>query len=357
MRSTFRLLLIFLVLSSWSINSFAWSGKEEKEGHTAKKKSSRSASVRTAEQLRNLDIQNERGRASSSVNEVDAMQRYVDYLSPSDLNRLPIGLKKKIGNSTVKIAISNAVFTPKYAELTVYAKVDIPQNNNSGTGTTTTSKTIFFGIKGLQLSKDGGIIGEAKLVLLGDYKIPINGGNSSLTLKGDFNINTGTTSDSATYLRIDCNGFRELGLNADVEFPRSMLIPVDNNGSEIGGLVTGRIRNFIVSNWNDIIASFSLPKFQVKGVKGVCFDIQSATIDLSDYRNSSEIIFPVGYKEKYLDKEPDLANLWRGVYAKEIRVTLPKSFKDKTTSTPVSFGTQNLIIDNNGITGLFFAHV
>jgi hypothetical protein len=359
MRSTFRLLLIFLVLMNLSNVSFAGSGNdnkrdERKEGATPKKKASKQSTVKTIEQLRNLDIQNERGRASSSVNEVDAMQRYVDYLSPSDLNRLPIGLKKKIGNSTVKIAISNAVFTPKYAELTVYAKVDIPQNNNSTTGTTG-SKTIFFGIKGLKLSKDGGIIGDAKLVLLGDYKIPINGGNSSLTLKGDFNINTGATSDSATYLRIDCNGFKELGLNADVEFPRSMLIPVDNNGSEIGGLVTGRIRNFIVSNWNDIIASFSLPKFQVKGVKGVCFDIQSATIDLSDYRNSSEIIFPIGYKEKYLDKEPELMNLWRGVYAKEIRVTLPKSFKDKTTATPVSFGTQNLIIDNNGITGLFFA--
>lgn len=361
MRSTFRLLLIFLVLMNLSNNSFAFYASDEKpgerkEGYAPKKKNSKTGTAKTAEQFRNLDIQNERGRASSSVNEVDAMQRYVDYLSPADLNRLPIGLKKKIGNSTVKIAISNAVFTPKYAELTVYAKVDIPQNNNSSTGATSTgSKTIFFGIKGLKLSKDGGIIGDAKLILLGDYKIPINGGNSSLTLKGDFNINTGATSDSATYLRIDCNGFKELGLNADVEFPRSMLIPVDNNGSEIGGLVTGRIRNFIVSNWNDIIASFSLPKFQVKGVKGVSFDIQSATIDMSDYRNSSEIIFPVGYKEKYLDKEPELANLWRGVYAKEIRVTLPKSFKDKTTSTPVSFGTQNLIIDNNGITGLFFA--
>lgn len=359
MRSTLRLILIFLILSVLNIDSFAKELSEEKKRDSPKQKSTKTTIKKSTEYLRNLEIQNERGKASSSINEVDAMQRYVDYLSPSDLNKLPIGLKKKIGNSTVKIAISNAVFTPKYAELTVYAKIDIPQNNSNSTGTTTSnSKTIFFGIKGLKLSRDGGIISDAnnpaKLVLLGDYKIPINGGNSSLTLKGDFNINNGTTSDSATYIIIDCNGFRQLGLYADVEFPRSMLIPVDNYGNDVGGLVKGKIRNVSVSNWNDIIASFTLPRFQVKGIKGVCFDVQTATIDLSDYNNSNQIVFPLGYKEKYLDKEPDLVNLWRGVYAKEIRVTLPNSFKHRTKTEPVSFGTQNLIIDNNGITGLFY---
>src|SRR5687767_11009639 len=75
-----------------------------------------------------------RAKANSAVNETEAQQRYVDYLSPSDLNRLPIGLKKKIGNTTVKIAVSSAVFTSRYAELTVYAKIEIPQNNTSNVG-------------------------------------------------------------------------------------------------------------------------------------------------------------------------------------------------------------------------------
>src|SRR4051812_9996969 len=37
-----------------------------------------------------------RSKAANTINETDAQQRYVDFLSPSDLNRLPIGLKKKI---------------------------------------------------------------------------------------------------------------------------------------------------------------------------------------------------------------------------------------------------------------------
>lgn len=304
------------------------------------------------------EIQKQRARAANSVNEVDAQQRYVEFLSPADLNHLPIGLKKKIGNTTVKIAISSAVFTPRYAELTIYAKIDIPQNNNSNIGSNSpaslkTSKSVFFGVKGLKLSKDGGIIGDAKLVLLGDYAIPMNGGKSALVLKGGFDITTGQALDK-TYINIDCNGFKELGLSADVEFPRSLFIPIDNAGNQIAGLVKGSFTT-VVSNWNDILASVTLTPFEIKGIDGVGFKIDNAVVDLSDIRNSADIIYPVGYKEKYLGNDPLTLNLWRGVYAKELRITLPGSFDDRTSSERVSFGSKDMIIDNNGLTGLFYA--
>ena len=304
------------------------------------------------------EVQKQRARAASSVSEMDAQQRYIDFLSPADLNRLPIGFKKKIGNTTIKIAVSSAVFTPQYAELTVYAKIDIPQNNNSAVGnadpkTAAAGKSIFFGIKGLKLSKDGGIIGSAKLVLMGDYAIPMNGGKSSLVLKGGMDINTGQAIDK-TYISISCNGFNELGIAADIEFPRSLFIPTDDNGNQIAGLVKGSFST-VVSSWNDIIANVSLSPFEIKGLDGVGFKIDNAVVDLSDYRNSADIVYPVGYKEKYLGNDATTLNLWRGVYAKEFRVTLPPSFDDRTSADRVAFGAQNMIIDNNGLTGLFYA--
>lgn len=298
-----------------------------------------------------------RARAASSVNEVEAQQRYVDFLAPSDLNRLPLGMKKKIGNTTVKIAVSNAVFTNRYAELTVYAKIEIPQHNSGNVGSSTTTandkKTIFFGVKGLKLSKDGGIIGDAKLVLLGDYTIPLSGDKSSLVLKGGFDMNTGQAADK-TYITIDCNGFKELGLAADVAFPRSMLIPTDAQGNQIAGNVKASFST-VVSNWNDILASVSLPSFEIKGLDGIGFKIDQAVVDLSDHRNSPDIIYPVGYQQKYIGNDETSTRLWRGVYAKELQISLPASFQARQSSNRVAFGTQNLLIDNNGITGLFYA--
>lgn len=297
-----------------------------------------------------------RGKAKTSVNEVELQNRYVDFLSPADLNKLPIGLKKKVGNTTVKIAVSSAVFTPMYAELTVYAKLEIPQNNtsNQGGSTSNNKREIFFGVSGLKLSKDGGIIGNASLVLMGDYTIPLSGNKSSLVLKGGMDIATGQAFNK-TYITIDCNGFKELGLTADVVFPRSILSPINEQTGAVikDSSVTGSFST-VVSNWNDILATINLPAFAISGINGVGFKITTAVVDLSDYRNSTDMVYPPGYQQKYVGNDANVVNLWRGVYAKEIRVTLPKSMKDKTTSQPVSFGAKDLLIDNNGITGAFY---
>ncbi len=292
----------------------------------------------------NPGIEEERLKAQAVLGEIDAANSYVDYLAPSDINQLPIGLKKKVGNTDVTIAISSAVFTPKYAELTVFARLKIPQAPHQ----------IFFGVKGIKLSYKGGIIGDAKLVLLGDVTIPINGDNAALVLKGGFDMNTGQATDK-TYITIDCNGFKNLGLTAAIEFPRSLMQPVDDKGKVVEGRVSASINNLIVSNWNDMITTVSFNKaFQVKGLNGIVFKVSNAAFDFSDHRNNPDIIYPLGYQQKYL--QADNLTAWRGVYVKDLSVSLPPAFKDKTDSTNrVSFGVNDLVIDNNGITGQFYA--
>ena len=282
-----------------------------------------------------------RKKAMSVVQELETSDNYVDYLEPSDLNKLPLGLKKKVGNTDVTIAVSSVVFTPRYAELTIFARIKIPQSPNQ----------IFFGVQGIKLSNQGGIIGDAKLVLLGDVAIPVNGNNAALVLKGGINLMTGQGAN-LTYITIDCNGFKELGLTAEVQFPRSLLVPVNAQGDTLGGKVKGSFST-IVQNWNDIIANISLPNFEIVGLRGITFNISTAVFDFSDYHNSPDIVYPQGYQEKYMI--PGNPNIWRGVYAKNFSIILPKAFKDRTTSQRISFGVNDLLIDNNGISGLFYA--
>jgi hypothetical protein len=292
----------------------------------------------------NVQIEKYRDTARSVISELESTNNFVEFLTPSDLSKLPVGFKKRIGTTEVTIAVSNIIFTPRFAELTVFARIKIPQSPN----------TIFFGIKGLKLSNNGGIIGDAKLVLLGDLAIPINGRNSALVLKGGFDINTGQSVDK-TYITMDCSGFKKLRIDADVEFPRSILLPV-NAAGDIDSDINNRVKGSFsteVSNWNDILASFSLSSFQVKGLKDIIFNINTAAFDFSDYRNSDNIVYPAGYQQKYLNA--NAPELWRGVYVKDLNVSLPRGFKDKTTSQRVSFGVNDMIIDNNGLTGIFYA--
>jgi hypothetical protein len=291
-------------------------------------------------------IDNYRDTARVVIDELEKLGSFIEFLAPSDLGKkLPIGFTKKIGNQKVTIAISSIIFTPKFAELTIFARITIPQAPGK----------IFFGIKGLKLSYNGGIIGDAKLTLLGDLAIPINGRNSALKLKGGFDINTGQGIDK-TFITIDCTGFKNLRIDADVEFPRSLLLPVNASTGDVIASDTVRVKgsfNTFVSNWNDILASFSLTPFQVKGLKDINFTVTTAAFDFSDFRNSTDVIYPAGYEQKYLNSSNP--ELWRGVYVKNLTVSLPRGFKDKTTSNRVSFGVNDMIVDNNGFTGIFFA--
>ncbi len=283
-------------------------------------------------------------RAIAELARVEKSNHFVEELTAEDLNELPLGLKKTINNTTVKIAISNAIFYSDHAELTAFAKVEIPQESNA----------LFFGVEGIKLSYNGGIIGDAKLVLLGDIPIRI-GRNTTLTLKGGFNIETGQAID-LTYISMDCKGFKELGLSADLSFSRSMLVPVDVNGNRLEGDNNKVHSSFqtVVSDWNDILVNVSLPRFEITPLKGLGFNIEQAVLDMSDLRNSPDVIYPRDYEFKYVDATNP--SLWKGLYIKQFDVILPKQFANrKDQNRRISFSASNMIIDNNGLSGMFAA--
>ena len=284
--------------------------------------------------------------AMAVFRKIDSTNNNVDLLAQKNLLMLPIGIKKTINKTQYMLGISNAKFTPEYTELTAFVRIIIPQIDSLGK-----QKELFFGANNIKLSHKGGLIGDTNLVLLGDFPLKICGDKALLILKGGMNMTTGAV-ENKTYVTIDCNGFKELGITADVEFSRSIIEPVDATNNVIGTTqrVTGSFKT-TVTNWNDILIDISLPKFQLTSFKGTCFELNKAVIDLSDLRNSENVIWPDNYARDYLVAGSE--NLWRGLYVKSLLITLPEEFKFNSSKGRVSFQATDLLIDRMGVSGNF----
>ncbi|GGW50683.1 hypothetical protein [Arenibacter certesii] len=306
-------------------------------------------------------------QAKRAIDAVKELGNFVDIITGKELMELPVGLSKKDSTSgnTIELAITQVVFKPQYAEFNAWAKMIIPIKGPSGEP----YRELYFGAEGIKLSHDGALLGDMKLVLLGDQAITLNGDSWLLTLKGGVNLKTGAFGDQS-YVEFDCSGLKSIGLEADLRISRNILLPITSGGKYKCGDQPGDkyfkgsdiIKNecyvgagFSVkaNGWNDLLVEVSLPQFEVRGLKGWGFNLKKTVLDLSDSRNINGIKFPKDYNEVLTRGQ---RNLWRGFYAKEISIMLPKGIENvKSSEKRVQFGAQHLILDSQGVSGNFFA--
>ncbi|MGL4632457.1 MAG: hypothetical protein ACRCVT_14745, partial [Leadbetterella sp.] len=159
----------------------------------------------------------ETNAARDSAAKVFDNVKYITELNVLN-QELPIGIKETIGNTSVEIAISKYILYPAYGEITIYCRMHF-KDSKAPNG----ERDVFFGATGIKIA-NGGIMDEAKLVLLGDVALPFGG--NTFTIKGGYNENTGA-SKSLTYVIIDCKGFRELSINGELKLSRSIVQPFD----------------------------------------------------------------------------------------------------------------------------------
>ncbi|WP_103072664.1 hypothetical protein [Aquimarina sediminis] len=280
---------------------------------------------------------------------LDETKNYIEELTNEKLNELPVAIKPvTISNVTYTVGIGKTVFKPTYTELTVFLRVELPRTTTTSTttsdGTTTTTKeennVLILGASNIKLSHEGGIIGDAKLNLISQFTTNINSGAILLTLKGSFN-------EPGTYATIDCFGFKEFGIDANIKFTDGLLFPVDKDGKKKTGYVESDFK-IVASDWNDMVVNISLPEFGITGLEGTTFRLNTAVFDFSDLRNDEAM--PGDYLSKYYSENP---NLWRGVYINTLEVVLPKAFEKKNNDKRIAFGATDLIIDGQGVTGKF----
>ncbi|QLE00387.1 hypothetical protein HX109_01990 [Galbibacter sp. BG1] len=293
-------------------------------------------------------------KAKAAFEKVKKLGNIVDIISGDKLLELPVGLGGKTDSTSgnaVELAITQVQFHPQYAEFNAWAKLTIPQKE----------KELYFGAQGIKLSHDGAIIGDMRLVLLGDVPIPINGDNWLLTLKGGVDLKSGSFGEKS-FVEFDCSGLKEISLEGNFRVSRKILLPIDKQGNYVCGSDTNNENlddkcyvetSFSVkaAGWNDILLDVSIPDFEMTGFKGWGFHVERAVLDLSDFKNAPNLTFPDEYRDVYASSDP---NLWRGFYAEEVSVTLPKGIKRRENNQErISFGAKNLVIDSYGISGYF----
>ncbi len=302
----------------------------------------------------NALVNEDLAKAIHAFNRINETGNFITNISPDNLIELPVGLKKTINTVTYMVGISNLKLHPEYTELTAFVKITTPQIDASGN-----QREIFFGADNVKLSHDGGIIGEWNLVLLGDFVFGV-GPNSLVRLKGGFDMNTGNI-DEKCYVTIDCNGFKELHLEAEVQFSRNILEPLKEDytidNSEIT-LPNGEIRKkrvsgefeITVEDWNNVLVQITLPRFQMTSFKGTAFTINTAVFDFSDTNNSENMTFPPNYEQYLIEGNHEA---WRGVYVQSLQITLPEAFQRRNSDARVQFNVANLLIDGMGVSGEF----
>lgn len=273
-------------------------------------------------------------KSHSLLDKVIKEGRFIQSLDELFAVTLPQGIKKTIGNTENILVIESMQYTADGAKLTAYMSIEVP---NSGRKIALKGKDIPFA--------PGGFTGGARLELLGNQEVSL-GENMTLILKGD---------QGKTFVECDCQGYKEMGLQGEIEFSRNKFIPEGPDGEIIADTkvkVKAPFETKIVG-WEDFMLELGITPFRVKDMKDFSFSVTSAVFDFSESANAPSMVFPEGYESS--DFVDGNRNMWKGFFLKDLVVKLPGNLSKKDSTTRTTIEAHNLLIDNIGLSGKFLA--
>ncbi len=242
---------------------------------------------------------------------------------------MPIGFDRVVEGFRVAVGIIGMVFQPTGAYLNAVHVVPMPW---LGPG-----QSLGFGVRNVCFSPNG--LGRSlDIYLATDLGYQASDNSWAINLKAPQEARAGLPADSGTFVRITCGGFEFVRLAAEVEFPRTWMVPSPDDGRSRATLrFTTQIRGS-----GDFIASATMTPFSPVGASGFVLTCENVTVDLSDRDNPDGIIFPSGYTG-------DASTRWRGFYLGRLQMTLPEALRT-FSSGPPTVTVNNLLIDNSGLT-------
>lgn len=295
---------------------------------TAKTATESPISPEVANALSGMGITNDQASTLSTF--VSQSARLVSTLTSTTPVSLPIGFNNLIEGEQFVIGIIGMVFTPTQAKLNAAMSFPMP-DLGPGVGLGLGARDICFHPAGI------GGNGEATLYLVSDlgYREPDTWG---------FVFKAQSSTDSGTYVSFDCNGFKELRLSAQCEFPRTWLIPQPDDGSS---LAKASFKTTIRRN-GDWIAAASLDRCEIVGAPGFIMEVREIAYDHSNVRNPTGIAFPTGFTG-------DRTTAWQGFYIGRAAVSLPPELRTFEEGRPPQISVTNLMIGSGGFTASFRA--
>jgi len=249
--------------------------------------------------------------------------RITNTLDSSAFLSLPLGVAYGEDHSYM-IVIDKATIYPGYAEFSAFMVLTNPLDDSK----------IRFRANNIGFSFKQGLVNGVQLELIDKKKVKIQEDAAMWFLPG-------------SYVDWDCNGFKSLGINGELELSQKRFVKVDPLSGEEQGKVS-TFFSIVASDFQNILLEISLDPFKMKGFNEAYFAFESMVLDFSDDANAPGFSLPANYPGGY---SGEMTNLWRGFFVKEARVYLSKKFADKG-GQPTSFYAQNMLLDDYGLTGL-----
>lgn len=247
---------------------------------------------------------------------------------------VPIKVEKEVNGRKYAILLDKIVISPTGGTLDAYLILEVPN----------TGQEVMFRATNVPFTPGGLGPASTKLSLQSDVHIRLNN-TAKLIIKGQQN---------ETFVEWDCNGFKQMGIKAEIEFCREFLTPLKPD-LEIDTTQSKRVKGYftaVMPSWGEFVASITMDKFAVTKHQDYKWEIQSAVLDFSDGANHPDFVdITPNYYSEFKNNNGTFSSQWKGFFLRQLKVTLPKKFS-KEGAPPVSINVEKLIIDDRGLTGL-----
>ena len=261
---------------------------------------------------------------------INSSAKMIDQILGNEPVDMPLGWTQEVDGTPLTLAIMGINFSPRGTNMNLVASVDIPEAN----GWLSMAGTNFC------IAPTGVVVSNGTLYLPKDRDMNLFSGADNINFK--FKGCSAADTAKGTYLNIKNGKLDRIMARAELSFPQSVLVPEDDKGTIKAGSVTAAIQ-FSFVNWDDWMATVNMPRFQIKGVKGLSFQPSAVFYDHSVKSN------PAGFKyPAQAGSQP--GNAFEGLYMQQLKVMLPEDFKTFNQGTErTSFTTSGLIIDDKGL--------
>jgi len=244
---------------------------------------------------------------------------------PSNPLKMPFGLQFNNGNQ--KLVITEIIFKQNESKINFLAQ---EQFTKSGT-----PYKLGFAGKYFKIHPSSIDFTNGRVELVNDFTLP----NVTSNPKMKFNFKKGA-ANSGCYVQWADTGITNISLGLEIKFSRDWLLPIPTSTDSVKATLSGN-----GTSMQDIILSGNLPDCEIIGTNGLKIQVDSIALDLSDVRNPAGMFFPKNYTD---DTTAAGRLLWRGLYVKKFKLTLPETWK--TGANPTFITANDLIIDDYGIT-------
>jgi hypothetical protein len=277
-----------------------------------------------------LELTNEQINAIDEF--ITAGNRFVSMLTGQPVT-LPIGFDRTIDGFRAAFGIIGMVFTPRNAHFNAVISVPLPWLE----GLFGERQSLGLGVRNVCFSPNG--LGRSLDIYLANdlgYRHRGSGEGDSWAIR--LKAPPEGSSNQGTYVRISCAGFEYVNIDAEVEFPRSWMVPSPDDGRNVALRFTTQVR----SN-GGFLASCSITPFSPVGASGFVFTCNQVAVDFSDRANPEGIVFPTGFSGETSER-------WQGFYLRNLSMQFPEAIRGFGSTGPPRVDVRNMLIDRSGLT-------